>query len=145
MKYPTTYLYILYDSNSIFYVGKTKSPKERFRGHYNNIKKSFTMEIVGEYIDEEDKLILDLIKENKTITNLQIPKNSDGNFIVGTKFKSSDVRKKGKKIFDKNLNKIFNTWKECAKHYNITVPTINNYFSGKIKHSRLRLNLEQID
>jgi hypothetical protein len=145
MKYPTTYLYTLYDNDSIFYVGKTKTPKERFRGHYNNTNKSFTMEIVGEYIDEEDKLILNLIKENKTISNLQIPKNSDGNFTVGTKFKSSDIGRRGKRIFDKNLNKMFNTWKECAEHYNITNGTIKNYFSGKITYSRIGLNLEQID
>lgn len=145
MKYPTTYLYTLYDNDSIFYVGKTKSPKERFRAHYNSINKSFTMEIVEEYIDEEDKLILNLINENKTITNLQIPKNSDGQFAIGTKFESKDIIKKGKQLFDKNLNRTFNTWTECAKYYNITLPTISNYFSGKIKDSRIGLNLEQIN
>jgi hypothetical protein len=145
MEYPITYLYTLSNENFIFYIGKTKAPKNRFATHCSKIKGEFIMEIVKEYIDEEDKLIMHFINENKNIGNLQLPKNVEGYFEIGTKFISKQVKLKNKPIFDRNLNKIWNSIKDCAAYYNVQYPTISNHLKGNNTKINNKLNLEYVN
>ena len=131
MECPITYLYTLRnDKNEIFYVGKTKAPTNRFSTHYSKINIPFTMELVKEYYDDEDKFILELISKGENINNIQIPYNLEGKYSVGTKFLSENIKLKNKPIFDKMLNKTFNTIKECAEYYKVQPYIISNHLRG---------------
>lgn len=131
MKCPVTYLYTLSnENNEIFYIGKTKSPYNRFTTHYSKINYPFIMEIVKEYYDEEDKLIVELLTTGKNISNLQLPYNPEGEYNIGLKFSSNDIKSKNKPIFDKKLKRIFNTIRECAEYYNVEPYTISNHLRG---------------
>lgn len=145
MKYPTTYLYTLSKNDVIFYLGKTRTPNNRFRSYCSKIKGEFIMELVHSYIDEEDKFIIQLIEKNTNIKNLQIPRNTEGLFEIGIKFYSKEVKSKTKKIFDKKLNQTWPSLKECSIHYGVNYHTISNYLKGKNTIINDVLDLEYIN
>lgn len=91
--YPYTYLYTLTDINGlkIFYVGKTIHPRDRFLHHFNSFDGHFIMEIVGKFIDEEHKLIVDYVNKGHKLQNL-IPK-SGKQFKIGEKFYTMEIKK----------------------------------------------------
>ena len=146
MEYPITYLYTLTnaDTNEVFYVGKTKGPKGRLSTHMDrlNLDFHFIMEIVEEYIDQEDILIVDLYNKGVKLTNPLLPRNTEGYYEVGDKFKSYEIRSKTKKVFDKNLNKVWDSLKDCAEHYDVSYQVITNHILGKTKRLSVLLNLE---
>ena len=144
MEYPLTYLYTLkyHGSDEVFYVGKTKSPRTRLSSHHISLNFHFVMEIVSEYIDEEDKLIVDYYNSGAELINPQLPRNSEGYYEVGDIFKSLELTPKSKKVLDKNLNKIWDSLKECAQHYDVSYQVITNHITRKSKRFSHLLNLE---
>lgn len=146
MEYPITYLYTLryVHNNEVFYVGKTKGPKGRLSTHMDrlNVEFHFIMEIVEEYLDEEDKLIVDFYNKGAKIINPHLPMNTEGYYEIGDTFKSYEIRSKTKKVLDKNLNKVWDSLKDCAEHYDVSYQVITNHILRKTKRLSVLLNLE---
>ena len=145
MNYPITYLYTLKKNSKIFYVGKTRTPNNRFRSYCSKIKEEFIMEIVHSYIDEEDKFIIKLVSENNNIDNIHVPRNTEGEFEIGTKFYSKQIKNKAKQIFDKKLNKIWPSLKECSLYYGVEYYIISSYLKGNTTTINDLLDLEYIN
>ncbi len=84
-----TYLYELvdFDDESIFYVGKTNSPPNRYSSHKQSYGFNFYLRIVDKYIDNEDILINKYLNEGYKLQNIRKNNYNKQEYNIGDRLK----------------------------------------------------------
>lgn len=136
MEIPITYIYKLYKDNKFFYVGKTCNPYERlirYNQMYLELNENIILKmiIIDKYYDREHKWIF---SEKDRIENIELPVNNEKEYNIGDDILIRSLR--CKKVFDENLNKIWDTIKDCSGYYRESKDTISKWLNGYTKNPR---------